>query len=76
MKKLLRYGLGIVLPPVGVFLTYGISPALFVNLPLTLLGGFPGSLHAVWAISKHYETQDELTDRLNISELDAALETN
>ncbi len=55
MNKLLRYGLGIVLPPAGVFLTYGISPAFFINLPLTLLGWLPGSIHAVWAIAKHYE---------------------
>jgi uncharacterized membrane protein YqaE (UPF0057 family) len=55
MNKLLRYGLGIAIPPVGVFLTYGISPALLINLPLTLLGWLPGSIHAVWAIAKHYE---------------------
>ncbi|MGB7248967.1 MAG: YqaE/Pmp3 family membrane protein [Phormidesmis sp.] len=64
MNKLLRYGLGIVLPPAGVFLTYGISPAFFINLPLTLLGWLPGSIHAVWAIAKHYEnsqlTQDSV----------------
>ena len=56
MNKLIRYGLGIAIPPVGVFLTYGISPAFLINLPLTLLGWLPGSIHAVWAISKHYET--------------------
>ncbi len=56
MNKLIRYGLGIVLPPVGVFLTYGISPAFFISLGLTILGWVPGSIHAVWAIAKHYET--------------------
>ncbi|KPQ36175.1 MAG: hypothetical protein HLUCCA11_08145 [Phormidesmis priestleyi Ana] len=55
MNKLIRYALGIVLPPVGVFLTYGISPAFFINLALTFLGVLPGSIHAVWAIAKHYE---------------------
>ena len=47
--------LGIFLPPVGVFLTYGISSTLFINIGLTLLGWVPGSIHAVWAISKHEE---------------------
>ena len=56
--KLLRYGLGIALPPVGIFLTYGISPALLISLPLTFLGWLPGSIHAVWAIAKHYEEMD------------------
>ena len=57
MSKLIRYALGVAVPPVGVFLTYGISPAFFINLPLTFLGWVPGSIHAVWAIAKHYETQ-------------------
>ena len=55
--KLLRYGLGIIFPPVGVFLTYGISPAFLISLPLTFLGWLPGSIHAVWAIAKHYESK-------------------
>ena len=57
MSILIRYGLGLVIPPLGVFLSYGISPAFFINLPLTFLGWLPGSIHAVWAISKHYETE-------------------
>lgn len=52
---LLRIILGIVLPPLGVFLTYGIGPTLLINVLLTLLGWFPGSIHAVWAITKHEE---------------------
>ena len=55
MSKLIRFLLGIVLPPVGVFLTYGVSTTLFINIALTLLGGLPGSVHGVWAIAKHYE---------------------
>ncbi|MEL6816401.1 MAG: YqaE/Pmp3 family membrane protein [Cyanobacteria bacterium J06598_3] len=56
MNKLLRYGLGVALPPVGVFFTCGMSPALLINLPLTFLGWLPGSIHAVWAIAKHDES--------------------
>jgi uncharacterized membrane protein YqaE (UPF0057 family) len=55
--KLLQFILGILVPPVGVFLTYGISSALFINIVLTILGWLPGSIHAVWAISKHYERE-------------------
>lgn len=53
--KLLRFALGIFLPPIGVFLSYGISTTLIINVLLTLLGIVPGSIHAVWAIAKHYE---------------------
>ncbi len=53
--KLLRYTLGILLPPVGVFLTYGLSTALLINVLLCLLGWIPGIIHAVWAIAKHGE---------------------
>jgi uncharacterized membrane protein YqaE (UPF0057 family) len=52
---LVKYLLGIALPPVGVFLTYGVGTTLLINILLTLLGWVPGSIHAVWAISKHEE---------------------
>jgi uncharacterized membrane protein YqaE (UPF0057 family) len=53
--NLLRLVLAIVLPPVGVFLTYGVSTTLLINIVLTLLGWLPGSIHAVWALAKHSE---------------------
>lgn len=53
--KLVRFALGIILPPVGIFLTYGLSTTLVINILLTLLGWVPGSLHALWAIAKHEE---------------------
>ena len=53
--KILRFLLGLFLPPVGVFLSYGISTTLIINILLTLLGLIPGRIHAVWAIAKHYE---------------------
>jgi uncharacterized membrane protein YqaE (UPF0057 family) len=56
--KLLPLLLGILIPPVGVFMTYGIGPTLFINIGLTLLGWIPGSIHAVWAIVK----QDQYND--------------
>jgi uncharacterized membrane protein YqaE (UPF0057 family) len=53
--KLGRYLLGILLPPVGIFLTYGFGPTLVINILLTLLGWVPGVIHALWAIAKHDE---------------------
>ncbi|MBD2295611.1 YqaE/Pmp3 family membrane protein [Anabaena sphaerica FACHB-251] len=53
--KLTRLLLGLFLPPVGVFLTVGVSPTLIINILLTLLGWLPGSIHALWVITKHEE---------------------
>ncbi|NJP11024.1 MAG: YqaE/Pmp3 family membrane protein [Leptolyngbyaceae cyanobacterium RU_5_1] len=53
--QLLRIILAVFLPPVGVFLAYGFSPTLLINILLTLLGWVPGSIHAIWAIAKHEE---------------------
>ena len=57
--RLLRILLGIVLPPLGVFLTTGVSSALLINVLLTLLGWLPGSIHAVWIITKQAEEAGE-----------------
>lgn len=57
--KLGQLLLGILLPPVGVFLTYGIGSTLLINILLTLLGWVPGSIHAVWAITKRNEIAAE-----------------
>jgi uncharacterized membrane protein YqaE (UPF0057 family) len=53
--KLLRFLLGLIVPPLGVFLTVGIGPTLIINILLTLLGWLPGSIHAIWVIAKHEE---------------------
>ena len=53
--KLTRIILAILLPPVGVFLTFGLGVTFWINLLLTLLGWLPGSIHAVWAIVKREE---------------------
>lgn len=45
----------ILLPPLGVFLTMGVSQALLINVLLTLLGWIPGIIHALWLISKKSE---------------------
>ncbi len=53
--KLLRILTAIFLPPLGVFLTLGVSQALIINVGLTLLGIVPGSIHALWIVLKSYE---------------------
>jgi uncharacterized membrane protein YqaE (UPF0057 family) len=56
--KLLHIILGVIVPPVGVFLAFGIGSTLFINIGLTLLGWIPGSIHAAWAITKQGEDPD------------------
>lgn len=53
--NLLKIILGIILPPVGVFMTVGAGPTLVINILLTILGWLPGSIHALWVIVKHEE---------------------
>jgi len=60
--KLVRLLLGVLVPPVGVFLTYGLSATLVINILLTLLGWVPGSIHAVWAIAKQAEREQQQSD--------------
>ena len=55
--QLLRVVLAILIPPAAVFLTFGFSSTLLINVLLTLLGWLPGSIHAVWAIVKHEEKE-------------------
>jgi uncharacterized membrane protein YqaE (UPF0057 family) len=53
--NLMRIILGILLPPLGVFMTVGVGSTLIINILLTLLGWLPGSIHALWVITKHEE---------------------
>lgn len=55
--KILRFILAFVLPPLGVFLTTGVSTALIVNILLTILGWLPGVIHALWVIVKASERE-------------------
>jgi uncharacterized membrane protein YqaE (UPF0057 family) len=44
--------LAIFLPPVAVFLHIGIAGHFWLNILLTILGGLPGMVHALWIILK------------------------
>ena len=50
--KTLHLLLAILVPPVGVFMAFGVGSTLFINIGLTLLGWIPGIIHAVCAIVK------------------------
>lgn len=42
--------LAIFLPPIAAFLVVGLSGHFLLNILLTLLGGLPGSVHALWLV--------------------------
>ncbi|MET3927752.1 YqaE/Pmp3 family membrane protein [Devosia sp. 2618] len=47
-----RIILSVIIPPVGVFLQVGLGLQFWLNILLTLLGYFPGLIHAVWVITR------------------------
>jgi uncharacterized membrane protein YqaE (UPF0057 family) len=55
--KLVQILTGVLLPPLGVFMTVGFGPTLLINILLTVLGWLPGSIHALWVILKHTESR-------------------
>ncbi len=50
MMDVIRILLSLIIPPVGVFLQVGIGLHFWINILLTLLGYFPGLIHAIWVI--------------------------
>lgn len=49
---IVRIIIAILLPPLGVFLQVGFGLDFWLNILLTLLGYFPGLVHAIWIIAK------------------------
>lgn len=50
--SLLSIILSILLPPLAVFLEFGVGSALLFSIILTLIGWLPGVIHAFYIISK------------------------
>lgn len=50
---ILKIILAILLPPLAVLLTVGLSSQFWINILLTLLGYLPGLIHAIWIIAKN-----------------------
>ena len=48
--ELVKIILSIFLPPVAAFLQVGLTTHFWINLALTLLGGLPGMVHALWLV--------------------------
>jgi uncharacterized membrane protein YqaE (UPF0057 family) len=48
---IVRILLSILMPPLGVFLQVGIGGQFWLNILLTLLGYFPGLIHAIYIIT-------------------------
>jgi uncharacterized membrane protein YqaE (UPF0057 family) len=46
--KVVKVILSILLPPVAAFMQVGATTHLWINIVLTLLGGIPGVIHALW----------------------------
>ncbi|MBH0067578.1 YqaE/Pmp3 family membrane protein [Pseudoalteromonas sp. NZS100] len=49
---IIRIILSVLLPPLGVFLHVGLGMHFWLNILLTLLGYFPGLIHAIYIIAK------------------------
>jgi uncharacterized membrane protein YqaE (UPF0057 family) len=47
---ILKIILAIFLPPVAAFLQVGLSTHFWLNIVLTILGGLPGMIHALWLV--------------------------
>lgn len=46
--KILKIILCILLPPVAAFMQVGATKHFWINIVLTILGGLPGMIHALW----------------------------
>ena len=49
---IIRIIFSVLLPPLGVFLQVGLGLHFWLNIVLTLLGYFPGLIHAIYIIAK------------------------
>ena len=52
MEKIILIVLAIFLPPVAVFLKDKLGKDLVINILLCLLFWIPGSVHAIWRVTK------------------------
>lgn len=49
--KLVKIILAIFIPPLAAFLQVGIGLHFWINILLTILGGIPGMIHALWLVA-------------------------
>lgn len=48
--KIVKIIMSILLPPVAAFLQVGTGIHFWLNILLTIAGGIPGMLHALWLV--------------------------
>jgi len=48
--KIVKVICSIFLPPVAAFLQVGVTTHFWINIVLTILGGIPGIIHALWLV--------------------------
>ena len=48
--EIIKIILCLFLPPLAVFMQVGATRQLWINIILTLLGGVPGVVHALWIV--------------------------
>ena len=48
--QIVKILLSIFLPPAAAFLQVNLTLHFWINIALTLLGGIPGILHALWLV--------------------------
>ena len=59
ISQILLIIITILLPPVGVFMIAGCGADFFINLCLTLLGFFPGHIHAFYLEYVYYNRREQ-----------------
>ncbi|KAF1848080.1 UPF0057-domain-containing protein [Cucurbitaria berberidis CBS 394.84] len=60
IKTLLLVIITIFIPPIGVFLVAGCGVDLLINILLTVLGYFPGHIHAFYIEYVYVKRRDEV----------------
>ena len=48
--QIVKIVLSILFPPIAAYLQVNLTMHFWVNIVLTLLGGIPGVLHALWLV--------------------------
>jgi uncharacterized membrane protein YqaE (UPF0057 family) len=48
--KVVKVILSIILPPVAAYLQVKLTKHFWINIILTILGGLPGMIHALWLV--------------------------
>ncbi|MCA9395345.1 MAG: YqaE/Pmp3 family membrane protein [Candidatus Omnitrophica bacterium] len=50
MMDIVRIVLAVFLPPVAAYMQVGVTQHFWINIVLTILGGLPGMIHALWLV--------------------------